>query len=503
MLDGTPDRLADREAASLPPTSWSPVPGLRDSKLAERVAAAIEADVIKAGWPVGTLIGSEEQLLARFGVGRGVLHEVARLVEHRQIAKIRRGRNGGLFVAEPSFAVVNTSLAIYLEYANVELSDLFEARAVLELFAASYAASTVGDDHVVALQGAIDNEVQQGAKAACRSAYHFHELVAETTDNPALTLFVQALASLTDRPLRIASAVEKRPEGVGRQIHRDHVEIAAAIASGDGLLARDYMREHLKILQQAITGITTAPSDVDAYDSATSGRRAELIAQRIRRDIVALGWPVGRRLGFEPELLERYGVSRAQFREAARILESHSVVEMRRGTDGGMVVTAPDGRELMRACSLYLRRRGMNRAQLLDVRAELEVATVTLTIEHLTSDGVERLNQIVSREQACSDEEFATVGHDLHAAVAELSGNRALSLLVSILSQLSAERLFPADTAPQQSPDTVRNLHRGIVEAIIRRDVAQSARLIRKHLGAFTEEGQQSSPMTPLAVLSR
>jgi DNA-binding FadR family transcriptional regulator len=503
MIDGTPDRVINREAARLPPTSWSPVPGLRDAKLAERVAAAIEADVIRAGWPVGTLIGSEEQLLARFGVGRGVLHEVARLVEHRQIAKIRRGRNGGLFVAEPSFAVVNTSLAIYLEYANVELSDLFEARSVLELFAASYAARTVGDSHVVALQGAIDSEVRQGAKVACRAAYHFHELVADSTDNPALTLFVQALASLTDRPLRIASAVEKRPEGVGEQIHRDHVAIAAAIASGDGLLARDYMREHLKILQQAIADISNASSDVDKYDSGVNSRRAEVIAQRIRRDIVALGWPVGRRLGFEPELLERYGLSRAQFREAVRILESHSVVEMRRGTDGGMVVTAPDGRELMRACSLYLRRRGMDRTQLQDVREELEVATVTLTIERLTADGIEQLNEVVRREQECPDDEFYAVGHDLHALIAELSGSRALALLVSILSQLSAERMLPGDITPRESPDAIRYVHRAIVEAIIHRDDAQSVRLMRKHLRGVTDEGQQVTPLTSMAMLSR
>jgi DNA-binding FadR family transcriptional regulator len=498
MTEAIPDLTFNREVATLPPTSWSPVPGLRDSKLAERVAAAIEADVIRAGWPVGTLIGSEEQLLARFGVGRGVLHEVARLVEHRQIAKIRRGRNGGLFVAEPSFGVVNTSLAIYLEYANVELSDLFEARSVLELFAASYAANSVGDNHVVALQGAIDNEAQQGARSACRAAYHFHELVAETTDNAALALFVQALASLTDRPLRIASALEKRPEGVGVQIHRDHIAIAAAIAAGDGLLARDYMREHLKVLQQTIANITNEPSDVDAYDSAENGRKAEVIAQRIRRDIVALGWPVGRRLGFEPELLERYGVSRTQFREAVRILESHSVVEMRRGTDGGMVVTAPDGREVMRACSLYLRRRGLDRSQLQDVREELEVATVTLAIEHLTTEGIEQLNAVVQRESVCPDDEFSTVGHDLHALIAELSGNRALALLVSILSQLSAERLYAADMVPRESPDAIRYVHRAIVEAIIHRDVALSARLIRKHLRALTDEGQQVSPLTSM-----
>lgn len=489
------DRRPDAPAPpALPPTAWSPVPGLRDPKLAERVAAALEAEVIRAGWPVGALIGSEEQLMARFEVGRGVLREAIKLAEHRQFARMRRGRNGGLVVAEPSLAAVNESLAIYLEFSKVELGEIFEARTVLEQFSASIAATSLDDEHVLALRRAIEEETGPDTKAACAAAFAFHMTVAEATGNVALLLFIQALASLTDRPLRVASGNDTRPKGLGAAIHREHRDIAEAIAAGDGLRARECMRRHLEALQGWMVdlGATPLAAGGDANSGTGDGqerrRSAETIAEQIRRDIVACGWPVGTSLGFEPGLLQRYGVSRAPFREAVRILESHSVVRMQRGIDGGMVVTAPDGRELIRAGSLYLRYRGMDRGQIRDVREELEIATLRLAVERLTVEGVERVQATLERERVWPDEDFPAVSHDLHGVIADICGNRAIAFLVSIIMQLTAERLTRAVPVPE-SPDAIRRAHQSIVDAMVARDVPLATRRMRKHLRALSETG--------------
>ena len=52
---------------------------------------------------------------------------------------------------------------------------------------------------------------------------------------------------------------------------------------------------------------------------------AAIVAARIQRDVIGLGWPVGHVLGVESELLTRYNVSRAVFREAIRLLEHMGV----------------------------------------------------------------------------------------------------------------------------------------------------------------------------------
>jgi len=480
-------------------TALSPVPGARDPKLAERIAASIEADVLRAGWPVGMVIGSEDHLIIRYGVGRAVIREAIRLAEHRQVVRMRRGRGGGLVVVEPDVSAVTESLEIFLEYARADVDDLLEARQVLEGFsAAAAAAAPLGAAELHALRQ-VAREIPGCAGApAGAGAPLMHELIADATGNAALSLFVRAIASLTDRRCG-------RPDGNGfghcppeDSAQGSHAAIAEAIASGNAELTRNLMRAEIEELRAVVSSAPTQPDQMEAT-TATAGRGAplrpaDLIAARIRQDIIDRGWPVGESLGFEVDLMERYGIGRAQFREAARILENHSVVRMQRGAAGGMVVAIPDGRAIVRAVSLYLTYQGMNTADIRALRAELEAATLRLTIDRLSADGIKRLTGVLELERTWPDEDFRAVSHDLHAVIAELSGNRTLGLLQSIAMQLTAERLHSGDPhRVTEPPDAVRRAHQAIVQAIIARDAPLALRRMDKHLGAIARWTTESS----------
>ena len=80
------------------------------------------------------------------------------------------------------------------------------------------------------------------------------------------------------------------------------------------------------------------------------------VADRIIEDVMAMGWPVGEVLGSEADLLERYEVSRAVFREAVRLLEHQQVARTRRGPGGGLVITEPTIGAVIDAVVLYLHR---------------------------------------------------------------------------------------------------------------------------------------------------
>ena len=71
-------------------------------------------------------------------------------------------------------------------------------------------------------------------------------------------------------------------------------------------------------------------------------KKAETIADQIVQTIVSQRWEPGELFGSEVELIARYGVSRAVFREAVRLLEHHGLVEMRRGLHGGLFIRQPD-----------------------------------------------------------------------------------------------------------------------------------------------------------------
>ncbi|MGH3302081.1 MAG: FadR/GntR family transcriptional regulator [Streptosporangiaceae bacterium] len=504
------DSMTGAAIASASPTAWpiapgptalSPVPGARDPKLAERIAAAIEADVLQAGWPVGKVIGSEDQLAARYGAGRAVIREAIRLAEHRQVVRMRRGRSGGLAVVEPDASAVTESLAIFLEYARADIDDLIEARTVLEAYSAAAAAGAHLDEgRLRVLREAARQPLGSLAGTAGPGPGLVHQLVAEATGNAALSLFIQVIASLSDRLGTGTAATGSGRSSSAAAVQRRHAAIIAAIAAGDGALAREQMRADMSAMRKASRRLRTEPclpeaGTVAATTVAAPGRPrpADLVAARIRRDIIDRGWPVGDSLGFEADLLARYGIGRAQFREAVRILENHSVVRMQRGAAGGMLVAAPDGRAVVRVVALYLTYKGMNSAHIRDLREELEAATLRMAIDRLTDDGVRRLNGVLELERTWPDEDFPAVSHDLHAVIAELSGNRTLALLQSIVMQLTAERLHSGDPRRvTEPPQAVRRAHQAIVEAIIARDAPLAQRRMDKHLQAiarWTVEG--------------
>jgi DNA-binding FadR family transcriptional regulator len=480
-------------------TVLSPVPGARDPKLAERIAASLEADVLRAGWPVGMVIGSEDQLIARYGVGRAVIREAIRLAEHRQVVRMRRGRGGGLVVVEPDVSAVTESLEIFLEYAQADVDDLLEARQVLEGFAAAAAAAApLGAAELHALRQAARDTPECAEAATGSGAPLTHELIADATGNAALSLFVRATASLTDQRCGRPAGTRLGHGPPPGSAQGSHAAIAEAIASGNAELARNLMRAEIEELRACVNSAPPQPYRPEAGMVAARRsaplRPADIIAERIRQDIIDRGWPVGESLGFEVELMQRYGIGRAQFREAVRILENHSVVRMQRGAAGGMVVAIPDGRAIARAVSLYLTYQGMNSADIRALRAELETATLRLTIDRLSAEGIKRLTGVLELERTWPDEDFRAISHDLHAVIAELSGNRTLGLLQSIVMQLTAERLHSGDPhRVTEPPDAVRRAHHAIVQAIIARDAPLALRRMDKHLGAIARWTIESS----------
>ena len=113
-------------------------------------------------------------------------------------------------------------------------------------------------------------------------------------------------------------------------------------------------------------------------------KRAEQVASVIRADIMARGWPVGEVLGAEPELIDRYGVSRAVLREAVRIVEFLGVARMRQGPGGGLVVTAPDATAVTTAALVYFAFDQVKLEEVLGARRIIEETAVELAATRAT-----------------------------------------------------------------------------------------------------------------------
>jgi DNA-binding FadR family transcriptional regulator len=451
------------------------------AKRAERVADRIVEDVMALGWPVGQVLGSEAELLERYKVSRAVFREAVRIVEHQQVVQTRRGPTGGLVITEPTVSAVIDAVVLYLHRVDARLDELFEARILLEAIASELASTRLGAHDRARLDALIDGE----GDAAC-DPRTLHALVASSTGNPALELFVEVLSRVT----LLYSPEGLRLEEVAAELSHAHVHIARAVVAGDPELAARRMRIHLEaeadFLRARRSTRQLLPKSV-ILSGSTTGKGAEGVARNIARTILAEGLQPGQLVGTEPELIEREGVSRALLREAVRLLEHHQIARMRRGPGGGLFVVEPSTSAVTDIAAIYLVRRGMQLAELAELRTGVEVAIADLAAARIDDDGVARMQQALEHEATTTDADLAEAVHDLHAAVASAADNRVLQLVALVLIRLARlhqiERL--ADSAQEQVREEVFRAHKGIAAAVASGDRALATRRMRLHLDAL------------------
>ncbi len=451
------------------------------TKLASTVADRIVDDIAGLGWPEGQVVGSEPELLERYGVSRAVFREAVRLVEHKHVARMRRGPGGGLVVTAPSVDAVADAVSVYLFYVGAEIDDVFEARYAVEEAAAGLAPGRLDEGRAAEVRALV------AAEGAGRVSDHrvMHRLVAAITGNPALELFVDLLNRVTFLYLPRGATLTRRTLAESAAAH---AALADAVLGGDEGAARRRMRRHLEAEADYLRA--RGPSRRRLADLSEtvgrSGKRAEATARRIFLEITAAGWPVGDLLGSEAELMARYGVSRAVLREAVRVLEHHQVARMRRGPGGGLFVAEPGAEAVTEAVALQVDREGIEPRHLFEVRGAVEMAVLDRVMATIDDDGAARLRGALAAERAATGEAFLVVGHDLHNVLAAVAGNPVLELLTLVLVRLTRlHASMPADAPDPLPTQDVVDVHQRIVEAVLAGDAELARRRMRGHLEAL------------------
>ncbi|OBJ09001.1 GntR family transcriptional regulator [Mycobacterium sp. 1482292.6] len=469
------------------------------NKLASLVARDIEADIVRRGWAVGESLGSEHALQQRFGVSRSVLREAVRLVEHHQVARMRRGPNGGLYICEPDAGPATRAVVIYLEYLGTTLGDLLNARLVLEPLAASLAAERIDEAGIARLRAVLHAE-QQWRPGLPAPRDEFHIALAEQSKNPVLQLFIDVLMRLTTR-YALASRTDSATEASEAvdHLHAHHSAIVAAVTAGDSARAKTLSERHV----EAVTGWLQRHHAGDGgpgratrrrLDSeAPRGKLAELLATTIGDDIAASGWQVGSVFGTETALLERYRVSRAVLREAVRLLEYHSIAHMRRGPGGGLVVAEPAAQASIDTIALYLQYRDPSREDLRCVRDAIEIDNVTKVVKRLGESDVAAFlathrHGLPDNSRQTADEVRRAIAEefDFHVGLAQLAGNAMLDLFLRIIVELFRRHWSSTGQALPTWSDVlaVHHAHLRIVEAVEAADDSVACYRLRRHLDA-------------------
>jgi DNA-binding FadR family transcriptional regulator len=205
---------------------------------------------------------------------------------------------------------------------------------------------------------------------------------------------------------------------------------------------------------------------------ATEGRRErprprekpQQIADELRRLIVSGELSEGDSLGHEPDLIERFGVSRPSLREALRILEAEGLISVVRGMLGGVVVHAPDGRMTARTAALVLQARNVSLADVHEARSLLEPTAVRV-VASLRSRraAASELRQLIDDQMRVimDPEAFGRANARFHERLVALAGNQTLSIVAEMLNEIVARAVTAVSrTGPARSSMATRR--RGI-----------------------------------------
>ena len=222
-------------------------------------------------------------------------------------------------------------------------------------------------------------------------------------------------------------------------------------------------------------------------------RVAELVANRIRQQILDGTLAPGSLLPKQEELLEDFDVSLPSMREALRILEVEGLVDVRRGNVGGAVVRVPGPPEAAYTLALVLQSRAVSLDDVSVALRNFEPRCAALCAERKDRKRavLPRLQRNITASEAALDdaEEFMTLARAFHEELVAGCGNETTQLVLGSLErlwsaqtrQLTERTLDLGDFASRDVRKNGLAEHVAIVDAIAAGDAAAAERAARDH----------------------
>jgi DNA-binding FadR family transcriptional regulator len=167
-------------------------------------------------------------------------------------------------------------------------------------------------------------------------------------------------------------------------------------------------------------------------------KAADLVAERIRRQIVRGELAQGEWLPRESELMAQWKVGRPALREALRVLESEGLIRVLRGNIGGAVVQAPSIAAAARSAAIVLQVERIPLRDIYDARLILETAAAHRAATVATEAGLADLEALLAAEIDCVDDatRWALAAVRFHEGVVQAAGVRTLALFSDMTSEI-------------------------------------------------------------------
>ena len=241
---------------------------LRIPKAAELIAGQLRRQIVRRELSEGQELPSEAELMAEFDVSRPTLREAYRILESEGLITVRRGARGGARVHMPKADVAARYAASVLQANGVLLSDVYEARTMIESSAAAVLAARRSPEDIATLRRICkEANATEGDPVAFLEAHHrFHNAISDLAGNQTIALLarmIDAIIDAADYQLVRARLADESEISAGHQAQRTHAKFIDLIESGEAAKAEQLWRKHLSEAARHVTSAGEAKTTLD------------------------------------------------------------------------------------------------------------------------------------------------------------------------------------------------------------------------------------------------
>jgi len=208
-------------------------------------------------------------------------------------------------------------------------------------------------------------------------------------------------------------------------------------------------------------------------------KASDIVVAAIRHKILVNRLAVGTRLPTEAELMEEHGVGRVAVREALRLLERDGLVDVRRGSHGGLFVRHADIGQVSDALALLFSLRNTTLGEFAAFRLAVEPEVARLASLNATD---EQRAMLVAA--ACDDPLETQRSADLHSLIAEACGNDVYLMVLKGL-HVSLANHFRHELITEEHKSGTSKAHQKITRCINSGDASGAQQAMTTHLAVY------------------
>jgi GntR family transcriptional regulator, transcriptional repressor for pyruvate dehydrogenase complex len=236
---------------------------LRLPKAAELLAARIRGQIVRGELKEGDRLPAESELMERFGVSRPTLREAIRVLEMESLLRMRRGSRGGALITSPDPRVAARAVGVLLQLRGVSLSDIHEARMMIEPTAARRIAESRDASQVLDTLRERNEEARANARdfrEFPHRSWSFHKALVEGARNETLTVLWQTIADIIELQVARRYSRPMQPDEVEEQVQQNLRSVRAndkllkLLESHDADAAEAYWITHLRAVGESLLG---------------------------------------------------------------------------------------------------------------------------------------------------------------------------------------------------------------------------------------------------------